>query len=296
MPPLTHRQAGYRGRFAPSPTGPLHLGSLTAALGSWLLARQNGGDWLVRIEDLDPPRERAGMADQHLRDLAAFGMTPDEPVLRQSERGEHYEHALQRLRAGGWAFECRCSRSDLAAHAGLHLQCVDRPSAVEPAWRVRLPRERVGFVDGLRGAYGQDLGREFGDMVVRRADGYWAYQLAVVVDDAQQGITDVVRGADLLDSTPRQIALQKLLGLPTPRYTHLPVVRETHGAKLSKSLDALPVDPAHALPALQAAFALLGQEPAVLAGSPNATKALERALTAFDPSSLPREDRFLGPD
>jgi glutamyl-Q tRNA(Asp) synthetase len=274
----------------------LHLGSLTAALGSWLLARHHGGQWLLRIEDLDPPRERPGMAEQHLRDLAAFGMVSDEPVLRQSERSEHYAQALERLKESGWAFECRCSRSDLAAHAGLHLQCVARPSGHDPAWRVRLPRERLGFEDALRGRFEQDLGREAGDMVVRRADGLWAYQLAVVVDDALQGITDVVRGADLLDSTPRQIALQRLLGLPTPRYAHLPVVREANGAKLSKSLNALPVDPAHALPALQAAFSMLGQEPAVLAGSQNATGALERALSAFDPRSLPRGDRFLGPD
>ena len=254
------------------------------------------GRWLVRIEDLDPPRERPGMAEQHLRDLAAFGMVSDEPVLRQGERSQHYAQALEQLKSAGWAFECRCSRSDLAAHAGLHLQCVDRPSGHEAAWRVRLPRERLGFEDALRGRFEQNLGREAGDMVVRRADGLWAYQLAVVVDDALQGITDVVRGADLLDSTPRQIALQRLLGLQTPRYAHLPVVREAHGAKLSKSLDALPVDPAQALPALQAAFGLLGQERAALAGSRDASQALERALVAFVPSALPREDRFLAPD
>ena len=296
MKPPSEASNGYRGRFAPSPTGPLHLGSLTAALGSWLLARHHGGRWLVRIEDLDPPRERPGMADQHLRDLAAFGMESDEPVLRQSERSEHYALALQRLRAGGWAFECRCSRSDLAAHAGLHLQCVDRPSGHDPAWRVRLPRTRLGFVDGLRGAFEQDLGQEVGDVVVRRADGFWAYQLAVVVDDALQGITDVVRGADLLDSTPRQIALQGLLGLPTPGYLHLPVLREANGAKLSKSLHALPVDPGRPLPALQAAFAVLGQDPAVLAGLGATGAALDRALSAFNPGLLPRSDRFLAPD
>jgi glutamyl-Q tRNA(Asp) synthetase len=286
----------YRGRFAPSPTGPLHLGSLTTALGSWLIARQHGGRWLVRIEDLDPPRERPGMADQHLRDLSAFGMDSDEPVLRQSERSEHYVRALDRLKAGGWAFECRCSRGDLAGHGGLHLQCVDQPSGQEPAWRVRLPRERLGFHDALRGHFEQDLGREAGDVVVRRADGLWAYQLAVVVDDALQGITEVVRGADLLDSTPRQIALQRLLGLPTPRYVHLPVLRESTGAKLSKSLDAFPVDAARPLPALQAAFGLLGQDTAALLGARSSTDALERALAAFDPGSLPREDRFLAAD
>ena len=296
MTPQAPSQAGYRGRFAPSPTGPLHLGSLTAALGSWLLARRAAGTWLVRIEDLDPPRERPGMAEQHLRDLAAFGMESDEPVLRQSQRDEHYARALQQLRAGGWAFECRCSRSDLAAHAGLHLRCVAQASGLEPAWRVRLPRGRLGFVDALRGPYEQDLGKDVGDMVVRRADGFWAYQLAVVVDDAEQGITEVVRGADLLDSTPRQIALQGLLGLPTPGYAHLPVVREGNGAKLSKSLASLPVDASQPLPALQAAYGFLGQDPAVLAGSGNAARALDRALSAFEPGLLPRNDRFLAPD
>ncbi len=285
--------AGYRGRFAPSPTGPLHMGSLTTALGSWLLARHHGGRWLVRIEDLDPPRERPGMADQHLQDLAAFGMASDEPVLRQSERSEHYELALQQLRAGGWAFECRCSRSDLGAHPGLHLRCVAHPSGHEPAWRVRLPRERVGFDDALRGRYEQNLGAEVGDLVVRRADGYWAYQLAVVVDDAMQGITQVVRGADLLDSTPRQMALQALLGLPTPGYLHLPVLREANGAKLGKSLGALPVDPDQPLPALRAAYGFLGQDAAALAAGGSAAQWLDRALTAFEPDRLPREDHFL---
>ena len=296
MTPQAPHPAGYRGRFAPSPTGPLHLGSLTTALGSWLLARHRGGRWLLRIEDLDPPRERPGMADQHLRDLAAFGMESDEPVLRQSERGEHYAKALQSLRAGGWAFECRCSRSDLAAHSGLHLRCVDRPSGQAAAWRVRLPRARLGFLDSLRGHYEQDLGAEVGDVVVRRADGYWAYQLAVVVDDALQGITEVVRGADLLDSTPRQIALQSLLALATPGYTHLPVLREAHGAKLGKSLDALPVDPQRPLPVLQAAYGFLGQDPGALAGSGNPAQALDRALAAFDPTRLPGSDIFLRPD
>jgi glutamyl-Q tRNA(Asp) synthetase len=286
----------YRGRFAPSPTGPLHLGSLLAALGSWLVARRAGGEWLLRIEDIDPPRERAGMAQRHIADLAAFGFDPDGPIEFQSRRGEHYAAALERLRDGGWAFECRCSRSDLAAMAGVHHACVARPSGGHPAWRVRLTPGIVHFDDRFRGPQAGDPARDTGDLVVKRADGFWAYQLAVVVDDGLQGITDVVRGADLLDSTPRQIALQRLLGLPTPAYAHLPVLREPSGAKLSKSLGALPVDPADPLPALRAAYGLLGQDAAVLAGAMPAPRALARALAHFEPGRVPARDVLLPVD
>jgi glutamyl-Q tRNA(Asp) synthetase len=283
----------YRGRFAPSPTGALHLGSLTAALGSWLIARHRQGRWLLRIEDLDPPRERPGMADRHIRDLAAFGMLPDEPVLRQSERSVHYERALASLREAGRAFECRCSRSDLEATGGIHLACVARPSGRRAAWRVRLPRELVGFEDAIRGRFEQDLGREAGDVVIRRADGFWAYQLAVVVDDHQQGITEVVRGADLLDSTPRQIALQALLGYRTPRYAHLPVVREANGAKLGKSLQSIPVDADLPIPALCAAYELLGQDASGLRTHSAAGAFLVAALARFDPGRIPARDHIL---
>jgi glutamyl-Q tRNA(Asp) synthetase len=291
LPLATHPP--YRGRFAPSPTGALHLGSLLAALGSWLVARRAGGEWLLRIEDIDPPRERPGMARQHIADLARFGFDPDGAVEFQSRRGEHYAAALRQLRDGGWAFACRCSRSDLAAMAGVHHLCIPQPSGTAPAWRVRLPPGVLRFDDRFRGAQAQDPGRETGDPVVRRADGLWAYQLAVVVDDALQGITEVVRGADLLDSTARQIALQRLLGLPTPAYAHLPVVREASGAKLSKSLQSVPVDPADPLPALRAAYALLGQDPALLAGPMPASRALDRALTGFDPARVPSHDVLL---
>ena len=286
----------YRGRFAPSPTGPLHLGSLLAALGSWLMARRAGGEWLLRIEDIDPPRERHGMAARHIEDLARFGFDPDGPVEFQSRHGERFAAALERLRDGGWAFECRCSRSDLAAMAGVHRACIATPSGASPAWRVRLPPGTVGFEDRFRGPQSHDPAREGGDPVVRRADGLWAYQLAVVVDDAWQGITEVVRGADLLDSTPRQIALQRLLGLPTPAYAHLPVVRSASGAKLSKGLDALPVDPADPLPALRAAFGLLGQDAAALAAPMPAGRALQRALEHFDPDRVPATDVILPAD
>jgi glutamyl-Q tRNA(Asp) synthetase len=279
----------YRGRFAPSPTGPLHLGSLLAALGSWLLARQAGGQWLVRIEDLDPPREIAGMANVQLRTLAAFGLESDGPVLWQGERGDIYRAALERLFASGDAFWCHCSRSDLAADAGVHRRCVATTQRPDPAARFRVPPfTTLAFDDAIQGRIAQDVSTEVGDFVLKRADGCWAYQLAVVVDDAAQGITEVVRGADLLDSTPRQILLQRTLGLPTPRYAHLPLVVDDDGRKLSKSLAAVPVDPGDPLPALQATWRALGQEPKVLAGAGSVRAALQAALREFMPAAIPR--------
>jgi glutamyl-Q tRNA(Asp) synthetase len=279
-----------RGRFAPSPTGPLHLGSLLAALGSWLMARQRGDEWLLRVEDLDPPRERPGAAQQQLRTLERFGLLPDGPVLFQGERGEFYAAALASLVAAGEAFECYCSRSDLAASGGIHRACVARPSGRRPAWRLRVPPGPVEFVDALRGPQAQDLQREVGDFVLRRADGYWAYQLAVVVDDALQGITQVVRGADLLDSTPRQLLLQRRLGLPTPEYAHLPLLLDREGRKLSKSLRSLPVDDRDPLPALRRAWALLGQDRRALDGAAGAEAALACALASFEPGRIPARD------
>ena len=279
----------YRGRFAPSPTGPLHFGSLVAALGSWLLARHHQGEWLVRVEDLDPPREVPGAAHAQLATLAAFGMTSDLPVVWQSRRHARYAHALERLLAGGAAFECRCSRSELASVGGIHRRCVARDPARPAAVRLRVAEgSTVDFIDGLQGRIAQAVDRDVGDVVLRRADGYWAYQLAVVVDDAEQGITDVVRGADLLDSTPRQILLQRALGLPTPRYLHLPLIVDAHGDKLSKSMAALPVDDASPLPALRAAWQALGQAPALLAGLPTVTQAMQAAARGFRPERLPK--------
>ncbi|MCX8113770.1 MAG: tRNA glutamyl-Q(34) synthetase GluQRS [Burkholderiaceae bacterium] len=242
MPPA------YRGRFAPSPTGPLHAGSLVAALASWLDARAHGGAWLVRIEDLDPPREVPGSAEAIVRTLARFGFEPDEPVVRQSRRGALYEAAFARLRAAGLVYPCTCSRKDIedaaraaGANSGIYPgTCRGRPSGAvaRAAWRVRVPGETVAFDDRAAGRCSQNLAREVGDFVVLRADGPWAYQLAVVVDDAEQRITDVVRGADLLDNTPRQIFLQRALGFATPRYLHVPVVTNERGEKLSKQTGA----------------------------------------------------------
>ena len=282
-----------RGRFAPSPTGPLHLGSLTAALGSWLMARHAGGEWLLRVEDLDPPREKPGAARLQLETLAAFGFLPDGPVLFQSERGDFYAAALATLAANGDAFECLCTRSDLAGNGGVHRGCVARPHGRRPAWRLRVPDGPVHFRDGIRGTQAQDLGQEVGDFVLRRSDGLWAYQLAVVVDDALQGVIQVVRGADLLDSSPRQILLQRRLGLPQPAYAHLPLLTDRQGAKLSTSLRSAPVAAADPGPALRLAWAALGQDEQALLGPEPAPRLLLRALSAFEPARIPAMDLCL---
>ena len=251
-----------RGRFAPSPTGPLHAGSLLAALGSWLLARQAGGQWLLRIEDIDPPREQAGAAEDQLRTLTRFGLAHDGPISYQSQRSALYQEALDRLLATGAAFECHCSRTDLLASGGIHRHCVKIAHRANPAIRLRVPDGcLITFDDAICGHIEQRVDTEVGDFVLRRADGLWAYQLAVVVDDAAQGITEIVRGADLLDSTPRQILLQQLLGLPTPRHAHLPLLLDAEGRKLSKSSSALPVDARTPLTTFARLWACLGQQP-----------------------------------
>lgn len=281
------RGNGYRGRFAPSPTGDLHAGSLLAALGSWLFARRAGGRWLVRIEDVDRPREVPGAAERQLATLRTFGLHPDEPVARQRDREAVYRAALEDLVDRGLAFPCWCSRTDLAPMHGVHRGCVRPPDPDRPpAIRLRVADgTRVAFVDDIRGVQAQDVDTEVGDFVLYRADGLWAYQLAVVVDDAAQGISHVVRGADLLDSTPRQILLQQALGLPTPGYAHLPLVVDAAGRKLSKSDAAHPVDPADPLPALRNAWRALGQRD--LPGGDAPADWLARAIDAFEPARIP---------
>jgi glutamyl-Q tRNA(Asp) synthetase len=223
------------GRFAPSPTRPLHLGSLVAALGSWLFARANGGRWLVRMEDLDAPRVVPGAADEILRTLERYGLTWDEEVAFQSRRLAHYDAALEILRERGMVYACSCSRADLARAASAPDRGDPPPAGVYPgtcrgslppgkeirAVRFRVPAGVFTFEDLVLGSFSEDVAASVGDFVVKRADGPSAYQLAVVVDDAAQDVTEVVRGADLLDSTARQIALQQALGLPTPAYAHL---------------------------------------------------------------------------
>lgn len=258
----------YRGRFAPSPTGSLHFGSLVAAVASHADARHHAGEWLVRIEDVDETRRRPGAERQILAALAAFGMHSDRPAVRQSARTALYRAALDRLVGLGHAYRCNCSRRTLSAGARIGSEgpvypgtCrraappPDRPAA----WRLAVDGEPVGFHDRVAGAVEQDLERDLGDFVIWRIDGPAAYQLAVVVDDQAQGITDVVRGADLLWSTPRQIRLQRLLDCATPRYAHVPLVYGSDGRKLSKRDAAHPVDTARPVPALLAAWRHLGQ-------------------------------------
>ena len=279
----------HRGRFAPSPTGPLHAGSMLAALGSWLLARQAGGEWLLRIEDLDPPREVAGAAFDQLRTLAAFGLRHDGGIAQQSRRGHLYHDALDRLLARGQAFECHCSRAELAASGGIHRRCVAAAPRPNPAIRLRVTEGCViAFEDAVHGRIVQRVDREVGDFVLLRADGLWAYQLAVVVDDAEQGITDVVRGADLLDSTPRQILLQRALDLPTPRHAHLPLLLGEDGSKLSKSAAALPVDADDPLATLPALWHCLGQSPLPADAMRSVAAFLDAATAAFRLDRVPR--------
>ena len=262
---------------------------MLAALGSWLLAKQARGQWWLRIEDVDPPREIAGAAASQLRTLDNFGLQHDGDVVSQSQRGALYREALDELIAGGLAFECHCSRAELAATGGIHRRCVAASRRPDPAIRLRVPDDcDIGFDDLVHGHVRQCVDREVGDFVLLRADGLWAYQLAVVVDDAAQAITDVVRGADLLDSTPRQILLQRALGLPTPNYAHLPLLLDTHGRKLSKSAAALPVDASDPLPALHALWRCLGQAPMRDGAMRTPAEFLDTAVPAFQSSLIPR--------
>ncbi len=271
---MTPVQPTYRGRFAPTPTGPLHAGSLVAALGSWLDARAHQGRWIVRIEDVDAPRCPAGTDALILSQLARCGLVSDEPVWRQSQRGPAYAQALGALREAGRVFDCGCSRQTIEAH-WLERARPPWPGREQPypgtcrtglggrparAQRLRV-EGCVAWHDRCLGPQQQDVGAVVGDFVLRRADGPWAYQLAVVVDDAAQGITDIVRGEDLADNTPRQILLQRALGLPLPGYLHLPLVLGADGHKLSKQNGALALDLADPLVALADAGRVLGLPP-----------------------------------
>lgn len=264
------------GRFAPSPTGPLHKGSLVAALASWLDARAAGGRWLLRIEDVDEPRCSPAAADTIMRQLDALGLHWDSEVVWQSRRPALYRAALDALIARGAAYGCACTRRDLEAqplasdgsrrYSGT---CRDRAGVTPRAWRLRVPVGEVAFDDRVLGHIAVDVAADAGDFVLWRADGYCAYQLAVVVDDADQGVTHVVRGADLLTSTPRQILVQRALGLPQPDYAHVPLVLDAHGEKLSKQTRAQALEPANARADLAEALTFLRHPPpadAVTAG------------------------------
>ena len=283
----------YVGRFAPSPTGPLHFGSFVAALASWLDARAAGGRWMLRMEDLDRPRLKSGSADRILAQLDGAGLHWDGDVVWQSRRLELYRAALERLTSMGATYWCACTRKEIADSAIVR-QAPDGAGVYTGtcrggfargksprAIRLRTGPEPITFVDRVQGEVTQSVEREVGDFVVFRADGTFAYQLAVVVDDAEQGVTDVVRGADLMDSTPRQIHLQRLLGLPRPRYLHVPVAVTAAGEKLSKQSDAAEGSAGDLRPAL----AFLGHAaPAGVADD----ELLDWARRNWNPDAIPR--------
>jgi glutamyl-Q tRNA(Asp) synthetase len=291
---------GYVGRFAPSPTGPLHAGSLATALASRLDALAHGGRWLLRIEDLDPPREVPGATRSILDTLASLGFRPDGPVVLQSERHQHYENAFERLRAAGYVYPCACTRREVADSLSRAGQLRTRhgeliypgtcrcgmPEGRAPrAWRMRVDNEVIEWRDRSGTAFEEPLAELVGDFVLRRADGLWAYQLAVVVDDGLQGVTDVVRGDDLIGSTARQILLQRLLGITTPRYLHLQVVVGPDGEKLSKQNGAEPVDASRPVDSLNAAMGHLGLAPVAVSAVEAFWVAATRAW---------RESRWMG--
>ncbi len=292
------------GRFAPSPTGPLHAGSLVAAVASFLDARAAGGRWLVRMEDLDRPRCEAGAADTILRQLEAYGLHWDGAVLVQSQRDDAYAAALATLQASGAAYPCACSRRQLAQAPRSHEGEIIYPGtcrnglpagAIARAWRVRVPDVSARFHDRIHGDLQQNLARDVGDFIVRRADGLFAYQLAVVVDDAYQGVTHVVRGADLLWNTPRQIYLQSLLGLPTPAYAHVPLITNTAGQKLSKQTRA-PALPASGQGAMLAqALAALGHPPPPGLSEARAAELLAWASAHWRIENVPTQARIANP-
>lgn len=298
----------YCGRFAPSPTGPLHFGSLVAAVGSYLDARHHGGQWLVRIEDVDRPRCPSGADTALLHLLEAYGFEWDGDVLWQSRRDTVYEGALDRLREKRAVFACACTRSELARAKTGRLACDGAPlypgtcrnglpAGRKPrAWRLRVDERPVGFEDLFRGFHAQQLERDVGDFLLRRADGLFAYQLAVVVDDAEQGITHVIRGADLLDSTPRQIALQAALGLPTPIHGHLPLAVNAAGEKLSKQTRAapLPIDAPHR--PLLAALRFLGQQPPAELHAASLAEIWQWGMTHWTRSKVPRDNARIHTD
>lgn len=249
------------GRFAPSPTGELHFGSLIAAVASYLQVKSGSGRWLVRVEDIDPPREVPGSAERILRDLQRFGLQSDQPVLYQSERTEAYEAAIRQLLDSRQAYWCGCSRSELPASGVYPGTCRTGlpPGKKSRSIRLRVRDEPIGFTDLVQGPVRENLAESVGDFIIRRADGLAAYQLAVVVDDAFQQVTEVVRGADLLGSTTRQIYLQRCLGLPTPIYAHHPVALASDGTKLGKRLGSDPIAAASPQRALELALRFLGQ-------------------------------------
>ncbi len=283
---------GYQGRFAPSPTGALHFGSLVAAVGSYLDAKHQQGQWLVRIEDLDTPRNVAGAADAILRTLENYGLYWDETVVYQSQRIHLYEVALEQLKKQQVCYPCVCSRKTIAAQQGEGVysgRCrngILSPTRQPAAWRLHIDDSIIRFTDRLQGDISQHLATKVGDFVIKRADGVFAYQLAVVVDDAAQGINHVVRGADLLDSTPRQIFLQHQLGLPTPCYLHLPLVVNAQGEKLSKQTLAQAISQQHPVATLYDALCFLQQHPPIELQHSDLTTLWDWAIAHWQPHAI----------
>ena len=294
----------YIGRFAPSPSGLLHLGSLVAAVGSYLQSKANMGEWLVRIEDLDPPREIAGATDAILQSLEAHGLHWDKDITYQSERTEIYQEVLDQLLHSHNAYPCSCSRKEVAALAqtgelGMIYPgtCRNGPTQTTRAhfsYRLRTKNAYIAFDDIRLGRRSQHLRREIGDFVIKRTDGYFAYQLAVVVDDALQGMTEIVRGEDLLPNTPRQIYLQIILGYPTPRYLHLPLVTNSRGQKLCKQHHAPALDNAKASENIVTALRFLGHTPPDFLSSAEPVELLDWATQNWEPEKLPFFSAFKG--
>ncbi|HSI25669.1 MAG TPA: tRNA glutamyl-Q(34) synthetase GluQRS [Methylotenera sp.] len=302
----------YIGRFAPSPTGPLHFGSLVAAVASYCDAKYNQGKWLVRMEDVDKPREMVGAADDILRTLEAFGFEWDSAdsnskVIFQSQRGDIYQHYLEQLNRDGYIYACTCSRkeiADSATSAGIEGAIYPKTCLLKPApqasniqtnnpaaYRAMVLDKNISFTDAIQGEVTQNLAIEIGDFILKRKDGLFAYQLTVVVDDALQGITHVVRGADLLNSTPRQIYLQQLLGFTTPYYAHVPVIVNALGEKLSKQTLANPITPESAPTLVFEALCFLGQNPPDKLKHANLADIWRWAITHWQLASVPRSTK-----
>ena len=285
---------GYVGRFAPTPSGNLHLGSLYTATASYLDARAHHGRWLLRIEDLDRPREVAGAADEIQRTLEAFGFEWDGEAVRQRDRGSFYSRALASLNDRKLTFQCACSRLQLEDDSPYPGTCRARiaPAGVATATRLRVEPAIIQYGDRIQGIFRQDVAGAVGDVILRRRDQIAAYLLAVVVDDAAQGVTHIVRGADLLDNTPRQIYLQRALGLPQPSYAHVPVITEPDGAKLAKSRRTVGLAPGTAMPQLLTVFSMLGLEPPASLGGGGLTDAWRWALANWNIQQVPRRLHF----
>ena len=294
MPAFSH----YVGRFAPTPSGYLHFGSLLAAVASYLDARHQRGRWLVRMEDLDTPRNIPG-ADEHiLRTLHAYGLQWDGEVIRQSERLALYQQTIDDWLTTGQAYYCDCSRREIMAHDGIYPgTCRQRqlPARSDHAVRLQVGADPVGFVDRLQGPVSLDLNSACGDVIIRRRDGIIAYQLAVVLDDIAQGVTDIVRGADLLDSTPRQLWLYTLLGQPAPRYLHVPLIMRPDGEKLSKRLGSAPLEADQAAATLYRALRILVPDPPAALRRAAVTDQLEWAVAHWQPLCLPATRQILDP-